>query len=279
MNYSEFKNKYLGKPIDWDGKYGRQCVDVYRQYCNELGLKQSPPVVGANNIWDTYLQSDWDRIVNTTEAITEQGDVIIWGTKVGQYGHVAICDSANKTSFISIDQNWPVDNGTGVLHEVKHTYTGVLGWLRCKIKPVSDLETDMTAEETNILKFIKEQGANEGKVREAFGALSSVIEKDKQIQTLQARVLDLEKSQKDLEDRLTALESNIQADLKLITDWQNQCQTANKKVEQLSKEVKEQSDEKNQWKNRYEAALKEQVNKYTGWQLIKMGISKLKLKK
>ena len=159
-----------------------------------------------------------------------------------------------------------------------------------KIKPVTTYKTyltlrvfeiklpqeeNMTEEQKNILKFLTEQGANEGKVREAFGSLSAVIEKDKQIQTLQARVLDLEKSQKDMEDRLTALESNIEADLKLITDWQSKCQTATKSLESANKSNIEMIAEKNRYKGLYEKALTDQVNKYTGWQLIKLGISKL----
>ena len=37
--------------------------------------------------------------------------------------------------------------------------------------------------------------------------------------------------------------------------------------------------EKNKYKEWYEEALEDQVNKYTGWQLIKMGITKIIVKK
>lgn len=272
--YQEFKNKWLGKGIDFDGNYGNQCFDVYRQYCKELGFKQSPPSEGAKDIWENYLPEHFDKIINTTSGVPEQGDVIIWGVKIGKYGHVAIFDRGDDKAFVSIDQNWPTDGGKGVLHEVNHSYTGVLGWLR----PKSIIE-DMTEEQKRILAFLEEQKANEGKVREAFGALTDLPVKDKRIQTLQDRILDLESSQKNLEDRIKNLELTIETNLKLVTDWQKKAESANKALENANKTNIELVAEKNTWKNRYEEALKAQVNKYSGWELIKMGLSKLYVKK
>ena len=276
MTYKEFRDKWLGKPIDWDGSYGRQCVDVYRQYCNDIGFKQSPGVVGAKDIWNSYLKTDFDRYENTPTAVPQAGDVIIWGTEVGQYGHVAIFDRGTTSSFYSIDQNWPVDNGTGVLHEVKHNYNGVLGWLRPKQSPVViQVPETITQEEKNILKFIHEQNATEGTVREAFGALIDKPNKDKQIQTLQARVLDLEKSQKDLSDRITALESNIEADLKTIDDWQKEVASARKQLDNANKSNQELITEKNQYKNWYETKCDElrKLDKMTAIEHIKYGFN------
>lgn len=270
ITYEEFKNKWLGKSIDWDGYYGAQCFDVYRQYCKELGLGQSPKVTGAKDIWDTYIKDDFDRVSNTPDGVPPKGSVLIWGTGVGQYGHVAICDRATKTSFVSIDQNWPVDNGKGVLHEVTHNYNSLLGWLIPKQKTITDT---MTEEQKRILDFIGNK--TEGDVRQAFGALNDIPTKDKQIQTLQSRVLDLEKSQKDLGDRLIALESNIQADLGLIEDWQHRVEIANKQNSQTLEQLDAMTSEKNKYKGYYETALKDQVNKYTGWQLVRMGINLL----
>lgn len=135
MNYQQFKDKFLGRGIDFDKAYKNQCVDVYRQYCQEFGFPQSPPVRGAVNIWDTYLTKHFERITNTPKGIPDQGDVIIWGTTVGSFGHCAIFDHGDVNNFVSLDQNWPFDNGEGVLHEQKHNYKGVLGWLRPKLSP------------------------------------------------------------------------------------------------------------------------------------------------
>ena len=182
MTYQEFKNKWLGKAIDFDGAYGAQCFDVYRQYCKELGLGQSPKVVGAKDIWTTYLTKDFDKVENTPTGIPPQGAVLIWGTVVGQYGHVAICDRATAKSFVSIDQNWPVDNGTGVLHEVTHNYNGLLGWLIPK-----SIINDMTEEQKKIFQIIDENKLTEGDIR-----WLSDLKKNQTVPNLEIKITDLE---------------------------------------------------------------------------------------
>ena len=215
----------VGKGIDFDGNYGNQCFDVYRQYCKELGFKQSPPSEGAKDIWDNYLPEHFDKIINTTSGVPQQGDVVIWGTKIGKYGHVAIFDRGDDKAFVSIDQNWPTDGGKGVLHEVNHSYTGVLGWLR----PKSIIE-DMTEEQKRILTFLEEQKANEGKVREAFGALADIPK-------LRKEVDDLKTYQADLANRLSDLELKLAQSEKSASDWQTQLKTANKTNQTLSADL------------------------------------------
>ena len=48
MTLDEFVEKYNGKKIDYDGHYGAQCVDVFRQYCKDvLAIPHTGGVVGA----------------------------------------------------------------------------------------------------------------------------------------------------------------------------------------------------------------------------------------
>lgn len=237
MTYKEFVAKWKGKGINYDNFAGAQCMDVYRMYVKEvLGCPQSKPVTGAKDVWTTYLPEYFDRIANTPTGVPQQGDIVIWG--MAPYGHIAICDSATTSTLTCFEQNWTELDGSGVSEIRRHgNYNNVLGWLR--FKKQLPVEETMTTEESNILKFLKEQGANEGKVREAFGALASSPEKDKQIQTLQSRVLDLEKSQKDMGDRLTALESNIQADLELVENLKKDNSTLLKEVTLKNKRINE----------------------------------------
>lgn len=177
------------------------------------------------------------------------------------------------------DRHWILYIGNGKAYdpwtgtEISTTkYPIVKGY--CIINKLIKQENDMlTEEQKRILDFLN--GKTEGDVRQAFGALVDIESKDKQIQTLQSRVLDLEKSQKDLGDRLVALESNIQADLGLIEDWQNKVEIANKQNSQTLEQLEAMTSEKNKYKGYYETALKDQVNKYTGWQLVRMGINLL----
>lgn len=131
MTIKDFFNKWNGKGIDFDGYYGYQCVDLYRQYCQEvLGIPQSPKVTGASNIWESYLKEHFIEIKNTPDAIPQFGDIIIWNKYAGGgYGHVAIFDSGDVDSFTSFDQNWPVGS---LCHFQPHNYTNVIGWLRPK---------------------------------------------------------------------------------------------------------------------------------------------------
>lgn len=127
MSFDEFINKYDGKAIDWDGNYGPQCVDLYRQYVKEvLSFPQSPPVPGAKDIWDTYLPEYFKRIENTPTGVPEKGDVVIFGTGLGRYGHVSIFIEGTTSKFTSFDQNYPLGS---LCHRQGHTYSGVIGWL------------------------------------------------------------------------------------------------------------------------------------------------------
>lgn len=130
MTLNEFIFKWNEKPCDFDGQFGNQCVDLYRMYCKEVfGIPQSPPVVGAVDIWTTYLKDYFIAIENTPTGVPESGDILIWGTGLGKYGHIGIFLSGDTNSFISFDQNFPVGS---VCHSQKHDYKNLIGWLRFK---------------------------------------------------------------------------------------------------------------------------------------------------
>ena len=48
MTLDEFVKKYNGKKVDYDGRYGCQCVDLFRQYCEDvLNIPHTGGVIGA----------------------------------------------------------------------------------------------------------------------------------------------------------------------------------------------------------------------------------------
>jgi len=131
MTYLEFRKKWLGRGIDFDGAFKNQCQDVYRMYVKEvLGVPQSPAVKGAKEVWTTYLPQYFDKVPNTPDGVPEQGDIIVWGH--GQFGHIAICDNADKQFVTSFEQNWIELDGSGVTELRRHNYTNILGWLKFK---------------------------------------------------------------------------------------------------------------------------------------------------
>lgn len=104
MTYNEFKNKYNGKWVDYDGAYGAQCWDLGQKYFIEvLGLPAS--VLGGCGLVSNMLYPPKRNILNqyfdevkTTEMC--QGDVCIW-----EYGHIAIFDNWDGNACWYFSQN------------------------------------------------------------------------------------------------------------------------------------------------------------------------------
>lgn len=132
MNYQEFINEYSEKSFDYDGVSGVQCVDLIKMYLDKVfGIK--PGAWGnAKDYFENFtnlpLKNYFKRIVNTPDLIPQKGDIVVWGTGLGnKYGHIAIATGEGKTSkFYSYDLNW----GGKTVRKVLHNYGGFLGVLR-----------------------------------------------------------------------------------------------------------------------------------------------------
>lgn len=112
MNFTEFINTYNGKKIDYDGVSGYQCVDLAKLYMNKV-LEIKPYAIGnAEAYWNkfelvTFLNKNFIKIKNTPTFIPQKGDIVLWDTRHGKYGHIAVADGIGTTSyFYSYDQNW-----------------------------------------------------------------------------------------------------------------------------------------------------------------------------
>ena len=111
MTYQEFKNKYDGKYIDYDGSYGYQCFDLI-QYYNVEVLNVPDSVfsgcgwVGNMILWDwkfNELMQYFDEVPTTQ---MDQGDVCIWSDPNNeQRCHVAVFDSWDGYSCWYFSQN------------------------------------------------------------------------------------------------------------------------------------------------------------------------------
>ena len=131
---STFLKLYLGKGIDYDGKYGVQCVDLIKKLLNFwLGIK--PGSWGdAHAYYDNFnahkeLTDNFVKIANTPSFVPKRGDIVVWHKRLGGTGHIAIATGEGDTKhFHSWDQNW------GYAHEPmtrkRHDYSNVLGVLR-----------------------------------------------------------------------------------------------------------------------------------------------------
>jgi len=133
MTLTEFVDKYNGKKIDYDGRYGAQCVDVFRQYCKDvLAIPHTGGVVGAAELYTKYdampLEQKYFNKLVYTGGKPEAGDVVIFGaTKTNSYGHVAIVLDASTEKITVFEQDGFKQDGA---HIGSWSYARVLGFLR-----------------------------------------------------------------------------------------------------------------------------------------------------
>lgn len=133
MTLTEFVDKYNGKKIDFDSRYGAQCVDVFRQYCKDvLAIPHTGGVVGAADLFTKYdamplEQKYFDKLVYAGRK-PEAGDVVIFApTKSNKYGHVAIVLDASSEKITVFEQDGFKQDGA---HVGSWNYARVIGFLR-----------------------------------------------------------------------------------------------------------------------------------------------------
>jgi len=161
MIIEEFFKKYDGKFLDYDKAFGAQCKDVFSAYNKE--------VVGNPN----YIYGDAkDMLVNGEASgvyvkvdTPQLGDVVIWGTQMGQWGHIAIFKSGTKSSFVSFDQNYPLGSNC---HFVNHTSRGVIGYLRAKNALGQEGELTMSQYDNLVVELDKTRRAIVDEMRVTF---------------------------------------------------------------------------------------------------------------
>lgn len=91
MTYQEFKNKYNGKYIDFDGYYGPQCWDLAQFYFSEVLNLPSSILSGCGQVKNMLVRPKIDVLRTYFNEVPINsmcpGDVCIWSTN-----HIAIFD-------------------------------------------------------------------------------------------------------------------------------------------------------------------------------------------
>lgn len=131
MKINEFITKYLGTKVDYDKKYSAQCVDLFRQYCQDvLKIPHTGGVEGAKDLYLNYSKLPleikyFDRISRGPLA----GDIAVWGaTESNKYGHVAIVvgNMAGKDLLIFEQDGFKLDGAKLTIRSIDN----LLGYLR-----------------------------------------------------------------------------------------------------------------------------------------------------
>ena len=132
MDVIQFVNKYHGKKVDFDGSFGAQCVDLFRQYCKDvLRAGHTGAVEGAKDLYLKYADLPaeckyFDRISDTKPRI---GDVCVWdATNTNKYGHVAICLGMDEDSglILVFEQDGFKQDGAKISARLTKNLLGVL---------------------------------------------------------------------------------------------------------------------------------------------------------
>lgn len=135
MTLEEFVKRYNGKQIDFDGVFGSQCVDLFRQYCVDVlliaehtGSCQSSG--GAKDLFLDYNKMPVEKKYFSRGAtkIFVAGDVLIWNESLSnKYGHVAIYLGMVGNSYLVFEQDGFKQDGAKINIRGKEN---LLGYLR-----------------------------------------------------------------------------------------------------------------------------------------------------
>lgn len=242
MTYAEFRAKYLGKKVDYDLAYNSQCVDLIRFYWKEVfAISQPKGVTGAKDFWTNYetdpnLKNNFDKILNTPNAVPKQGDIVIWSGSYGKYGHIAICDQADVNSLICLSQNDPLGRET---HLKTYNYNFIYGWF----SPKGSMDYEKLYNEariardnwwSNMSKLIKATGLD---FTEAT-ANAKTDEAVKRIVDTLAKLKNADARVTELTQQLNACNNNtLELNKKLATEIQTHKETYLKLQECLNKPI------------------------------------------
>ncbi len=210
-----------------------------------------------------YVYND----VAVREAIEKNGGCLV---EVDYDGVVATPSDRHWVLYIGNHQL--IDPWTGTIKPTS-SYPLVKGYA---IIEKNNEQDDLTSSEENILRFLREQNADEGKVREAFGALTDKIALQAQIQTLGEKILSLETSHNDLQKQVDDLSLKLTEEEKSGAHWQLEAITAKKDLENELEQNALIDEERKRFKRLYEEALGKFPSQYTWKDLFNLFIKKLK---
>lgn len=129
----------VGRRMDYDGRYGAQCVDVFRVFCKEVvGIREynTGSVSGAVNLVSDFANNGnieskyFDLVKFTSIADLHNGDVVVYGaTRSNKYGHVGVAVHVNGTVMMVAQDGF---NTSTVCHLEAIKAERVCGILRVK---------------------------------------------------------------------------------------------------------------------------------------------------
>lgn len=133
LKFEQFITKYCGKKVDYDKVYGAQCVDLFRQYCQDvLGIPHTGSVDGARDLYEKYRELPLEQkyfVPLIKSAVPEFGYVAVWGSNPrNKYGHVAlVLAKLDASTLLVFEQDGYAQDGAKI---TKRSTDNLLGYLK-----------------------------------------------------------------------------------------------------------------------------------------------------
>ncbi len=132
MTFKQFLDTYNGQSgVGNTNENKGQCVGLVAVYIDSLTL---PHIWGdAKDLFANADEKFFDKVLNTLEAIPQQGDIIVWSSAFnGTVGHTGIATgTADLKTFEVFEQNDPLGSNSHL--KTYPNYKFVIGWLKPKI--------------------------------------------------------------------------------------------------------------------------------------------------
>lgn len=234
MTYNEFKNKYLGKVVDYDKAYNGQCWDLAQQYITEcLGLPASiiSGVGLVNNLLKEpklSLMKKYFDVVPLNQKI--QGDIEVW-----DYGHIAIMDhwDASKGLNVYLTQN----SGTAE-KPIGGVYLGAIAdnpnCMAFRVKKKEPTELEKANFKVNELQkqveLLNKQLADKSKELETSN--NTISEKMAEIALKQQNIMELE-------NKINSDKTKIEIYISSIDELHKEREILNAKIGELNTKISE----------------------------------------
>lgn len=137
--FTPWYNFSLGKPINTDGAYGNQCVDVVTAWSEylwpDLRYWQTIGFGDARMLYAGASSAYFEKIPYSPGVVPKMGDIFVKKGTIGNpEGHTGAVKSATASSMQTLEQNGY--NSSGVSYAFNQSYNNVIGFLRPRIGQV-----------------------------------------------------------------------------------------------------------------------------------------------
>ncbi|MBV5191948.1 CHAP domain-containing protein, partial [Staphylococcus chromogenes] len=136
----KYLQNHIGVGVDFDGKYGYQCMDLAIDYMYKLSNGNVRLFGNAYQAKNNNLGNYAKVYNNTPDFLPQPGDIVVWYPRWwnSNYGHIGIIKEANLNKFTSLEQNKKGDLTYGEVGKLgTHDYSDVAYFIRPNFSDVN----------------------------------------------------------------------------------------------------------------------------------------------